>query len=41
MARRPSRSSIGLGRYAPRSSGSEPCIVKVEQQFHFAFLDDK
>jgi hypothetical protein len=39
MARRPSRFPIGLGRSAPRLGGTGPCIVKVERQFHFAFLD--
>jgi hypothetical protein len=29
----------GQGRSAPRFGGSGPCIVKVEQQFHCAFLD--
>jgi hypothetical protein len=37
--RRPSRAPIGLGRSAPRLGWSEPYIVKVEQEFHFAFLD--
>jgi hypothetical protein len=41
MARHPSRPSIGLGWSAPRFGGSGPCIVKVEQQFHFAFLDKR
>jgi hypothetical protein len=39
LARRPSRTPIGLGRSAPRFGGSGPCIVKVEQQFRSAFLD--
>jgi hypothetical protein len=39
MARRPFRTLIGLGRLATRFSGSGPCIVKVKQQYHFAFLD--
>jgi hypothetical protein len=39
MARRPSRTPIGIGRSAPRFSGSGPCIVKVEPQFLFVFLD--
>jgi hypothetical protein len=39
VARRPSRTQIGLGRSAPRLGGSGPCIVKVEQQLYFAFLD--
>jgi hypothetical protein len=34
------RKSIGLGRSAPRSGGSGPCILKVEQHFHFAILDN-
>jgi hypothetical protein len=38
LARRPSRTPIGLGRSAPRFGGSGTCIVKVEHQFHFAFL---
>jgi hypothetical protein len=38
-ARHPSRTPIGLGRSAPRLDGSGPWIVKVEQQFHFPFLD--
>jgi hypothetical protein len=42
MARRPSRTPIGLGRSAPRFGGSGPCIVEVEQQFHFdAFLTSR
>jgi hypothetical protein len=39
LARRPSRTPTGLGRPAPRFGGSGSCIVKVEQQFSFAFLD--
>jgi hypothetical protein len=39
MARRPSRPPTGLGRSSPRFGGSGPCIVKVEHQFSFAFLD--
>jgi hypothetical protein len=41
MTRRPSRTPIGLGRSAPRFGGSGPCIVKLEQQLHFAFLTSK
>jgi hypothetical protein len=40
-SRRPSRTPIGLGRSAPGFGGSGPCLVKVEQNFHFAFLLDK
>jgi hypothetical protein len=32
-------SSTRLGRSTPRYGGSGPCIVKVEHQFCFAFLD--
>jgi hypothetical protein len=39
MPHRPSRTPIGLGRLAPRFGGSGPCIVTVEQQFRFVFLD--
>jgi hypothetical protein len=39
LARRPSRTPIGLGRSAPRFGGSGPCIVKVEQQLSFCILD--
>jgi hypothetical protein len=41
MARRPSRTQIGLGRSAPRFGGSGPCIVKVEHQFSFAFFEKR
>jgi hypothetical protein len=34
-----SQTLIGLGGSALRFGGSGPCIVKVEQQLHFAFLD--
>jgi hypothetical protein len=39
VARRSSRTPIGLGRSAPRFGGSGPCIMKAEQQCSFAFLD--
>jgi hypothetical protein len=39
MAGRPSRTTIGLGWSAPQFGGSGPCIMKVEQHFHFAILD--
>jgi hypothetical protein len=39
VARRPSRTPIGLAWSTPRFGGSGPCIVKAEQHFHFAFFD--
>jgi hypothetical protein len=39
LARHPSRTPISIGRSVPRFGGSEPCIVEVEQQFHFGFFD--
>jgi hypothetical protein len=36
-----SRTPIGPGRAVPRFGGSGTCIVKVEQQFRFAFLDKR
>jgi hypothetical protein len=39
LARRPSRTPIGLGRSAPRFGGSGSFKVNAEQQFDFAYLD--